>query len=292
MPGLVAMLAVFLVVSIEQFFALRGARHEHGGTFDDHEELDYSASQRQGPNGHVPLRGIVTESLSPTAHRPKRNPFQDPDVEDEDIEFDDLDDLDPAATDEATNLNGDSQNTPMQPAVHSNIGPNQDPHKMFLQCLLLEAGILFHSIFIGMAVSVATGTQFAVLLVAICFHQTFEGFALGARIANLIPALFNAKSPKPWLMCLAYGATTPIGQVIGLLMHRLYDPASEAGLLMVGITNAVSSGLLLFAGLVQLVAEDLLADRSYDVLKGRRRIDANLAVLLGGLLMALVGAFA
>lgn len=296
MPGLIAMLAVFLVVSIEQFFALRGAKHEHRDTFEDDDEVDYSLSQRQGPNGHIPLRSIVTESLSPTAHKPKHDPFQDPDIEveddDDDAEFEDIDALDPAATDESTTLNGPSQRTSTQPALHSNISPGQDPHKMFLQCLLLEAGILFHSIFIGMAVSVATGTQFAVLLVAICFHQTFEGFALGARIANLIPALFDAKSPKPWLMCLAYGATTPIGQVIGLLMHRLYDPASEAGLLMVGITNAVSSGLLLFAGLVQLVAEDFLADRSYDTLKGRRRIDANLAVVLGGLLMAVVGAFA
>jgi zinc transporter ZupT len=143
-----------------------------------------------------------------------------------------------------------------------------------------------------MAVSVATGTAFIVLLIAICFHQTFEGFALGSRIAALIPALFDASSPKPWLMALAYGATTPIGQAIGIWMHRLYDPNSEVGLLMVGITNAISSGLLLFAGLVQLIAEDFLSDRSYEVLKGKRRIEACLAVALGGLLMAIVGAFA
>ena len=49
-----------------------------------------------------------------------------------------------------------------------------------LQCLLLEAGILFHSVFIGMAVSVATGPPFVVFLVAIAFHQTFEGLALGS----------------------------------------------------------------------------------------------------------------
>ena len=93
-------------------------------------------------------------------------------------------------------------------------------------------------------------------------------------------------------MCLAYGTTTPVGQVIGLLLHRLYDPNSEIGLLTVGITNAISSGLLLFAGLVQLVAEDFLADSSYKALRGKRRIEANIAVAGGGLLMAIVGAFA
>ena len=75
-------------------------------------------------------------------------------------------------------------------------------------------------------------------------------------------------------------------------MHELYDPASMTGLLMVGITNAISSGLLLFAGLVQLLSEDFLSDRSYEVLKGKRRIEACISVALGGALMAFVGAFA
>lgn len=93
-------------------------------------------------------------------------------------------------------------------------------------------------------------------------------------------------------MALAYGATTPIGQAIGLGVHGLYDPAGEMGLLMVGIMNAISSGLLLFAGLVELLAEDFLSDRSYEVLMGRRRLEACAAVVGGGLLMALVGAWA
>ncbi len=75
-------------------------------------------------------------------------------------------------------------------------------------------------------------------------------------------------------------------------MHKLYDPASMMGLLSVGITNAISSGLLLFAGLVELLAEDFLSDRSYEVLRGRRRIEACVSVAAGGVLMAIVGAFA
>ena len=93
-------------------------------------------------------------------------------------------------------------------------------------------------------------------------------------------------------MALAYGTTTPIGQAIGLGVHGLYDPEGEMGLLMVGIMNAISSGLLLFAGLVELLAEDFLSDRSYEVLRGRRRSEACGAVVGGALLMALVGAWA
>lgn len=161
--------------------------------------------------------------------------------------------------------------------------------KLLLQCLLLEAGILFHSVFIGMALSVATGTSFIVLLVAISFHQTFEGFALGSRISAI---RFPVGSPKPWLMALAYGTTTPIGQAIGLAIHKLYDPASQTGLLTVGFMNAISSGLLLFAGLVELLAEDFLSDESYVSLQGKRRLQACASVVAGAMLMALVGAWA
>lgn len=299
MPGFVAMLAVFAVVSVEQFFAMRGAKHSHSGTFEGeeqgvHEDM-FADTVEMNMNGHMRLNSIQSMGAdTPTTGDPatKQSDYKDRGDEPEGSDsVDDLDALDDIE-EESAQLNRPSLHKRHESIGHGSVSGNQDPQKMFLQCLLLEAGILFHSIFIGMAVSVATGTAFIVLLIAICFHQTFEGFALGARIANLIPILFDARSPKPWLMCLAYGMTTPIGQILGLLLHRMYDPNSEAGLLTVGITNAISSGLLLFAGLVQLVAEDFLADSSYKSLKGKKRIEANLAVACGGLLMAFVGAFA
>jgi len=296
MPGLIAMLSCFVVVTVEQFFAIKGAGHSHGSEWDQIPEgvlrkrRPYQKNTRDEEarsNRHIALQGVRSPAETSNGHvtSPKDRDYD---------EDDDLDALDPIA-DESAYLSRPSAHKRHESHEHDDLAPpsaEQNPQKLFLQCLLLEAGILFHSIFIGMAVSVATGTQFVVLLVAICFHQTFEGFALGSRIAALIPTLFDASSPKPWLMCMAYGTTTPVGQLIGLWMHNLYDPASEAGLLMVGITNAISSGLLVFAGLVQLLAEDFLSDRSYEVLKGRRRVEALLAVLLGGTLMAIVGAFA
>lgn len=120
--------------------------------------------------------------------------------------------------------------------------------------------------------------------------ETFEGLALGTRIAA-IPSL-RPTTFKPWIMALAYGTTTPIGQAIGLFVHNLYDPASQTGLLTVGIMNAISSGLLLFAGLVELLAEDFLSDHSYVVLRGRKRFEACGAVAAGATLMAIVGAWA
>ncbi|KAK4940534.1 hypothetical protein LTR10_019408 [Elasticomyces elasticus] len=294
MPGFIAMLAVFVVVSIEMFFASKGAGHSHSTEWEG-AKTNRSANLRGGEsahgNGHISLNQLDTQNPPYTDNgpRPRNSTSSRSDSEA------DLDELDPLA-DESATLNHPNKRKVSEfddnPLRRHSTPSDDNPQRLFLQCLLLEAGILFHSIFIGMAVSVATGTQFIVLLIAICFHQTFEGFALGARIAALIPKLFDASSPKPWLMALAYGATTPIGQALGIWIRELYDPYSKVGLLMVGITNAISSGLLLFAGLVQLIAEDFLSERSYDSLKGWRRIEACIAVAFGALLMAIVGAFA
>ncbi|MCJ1478761.1 hypothetical protein MMC13_007445 [Lambiella insularis] len=234
------------------------------------------------------------------ANKSKHNVEDDEDSQANDSDLD-LNELDPTTSNDAADLLSNHEHPPSahpphrsnsnsQPTADTSLSPRQLQQKLLLQCLLLEAGILFHSIFIGIALSVSTGPPFVVLLIAISFHQTFEGLALGSRIAA-IPAL-SPTSPKPWLMALAYGTTTPIGQAIGLAVHGLYDPQGMVGLLMVGVMNAVSSGLLLFAGLVELLAEDFLSENSYAVLRGRRRKEACAAVVAGALLMALVGAWA
>ncbi|KAF2874999.1 ZIP zinc transporter-domain-containing protein [Massariosphaeria phaeospora] len=266
-------------------------------------------------NGHVPditLHDVTASSdnlmpsQSPSVPAASSRPYTAPktrvadargDDEDSDLDLD-LEELGPADVDDSEDdsrlLSGPSSRKTAQhtSAHHHTETPEMTEaqhRKQLLQCLLLEAGILFHSVFIGMALSVATGTSFVVLLVAISFHQTFEGFALGSRISAI---RFPAGSPKPWLMAVAYGTTTPIGQAIGLGIHNLYDPASQTGLLTVGFMNAISSGLLLFAGLVELLAEDFLSDESYIVLTGKRRLQACASVVGGAALMALVGAWA
>ncbi|RMZ69373.1 plasma membrane zinc ion transporter [Pyrenophora seminiperda CCB06] len=166
---------------------------------------------------------------------------------------------------------------------------DQIHRKAIMQVFLLEMGILFHSIFIGMSLAVSVGSDFTVLLIAIVFHQTFEGLALGVRIADIN---WKPRAAQPWLMALAYGCTTPIGMAIGIATHTLYSPASEIGLLLVGIMNAISAGFLVYASLVELLSEDFLSDESWKILRGRRRVGACLFVFGGAFLMSLVGAWA
>jgi zinc transporter ZupT len=259
-------------------------------------ELSEQSEQSGLMAGRSPALSIIspTTPTAPNGHAARRSIDSDNDS-DLDLSLEEL-----ARQQDEEDLEDESQLL-SHPHAHKRTHDPRDPspetpekteaqnNKLLLQCLLLEAGILFHSVFIGMALSVATGTSFIVLLVAISFHQTFEGFALGSRISAI---RFPAGSLKPWLMALAYGTTTPIGQAIGLAIHTLYDPFSQTGLLMVGFMNAISSGLLLFAGLVELLAEDFLSDESYVTLQGGRRLQACGSVVGGAMLMALVGAWA
>jgi solute carrier family 39 (zinc transporter), member 1/2/3 len=332
MAGLIAMTSVFIVVGIEMFFATRGAGHIHGSEYDTlGTELGHTRHISREENGNRPsltLRRFSQAPLGQTAVPETTNlgtvgnsqqvwnkvgsdleiasplppdvdtasPLPSSDMgDDSDLDLD-AEELGPERDDDHADLlhsrhiHHTSTSTHIKPTSTDPANDRATERKLLLQCLLLEAGILFHSVFIGIAVSVSTGPPFVVLLIAISFHQTFEGLALGSRIAA-IPTL-SPTSPKPWLMALAYGTTTPIGQAIGLGVHGLYDPQSQTGLLMVGFMNAISSGLLLFAGLVELLAEDFLSDQSYTTLKGKRRLEACAAVVAGAFLMALVGAWA
>ena len=308
------MASAIIVTGIESFLTARGAGHSHSHNFW---ESDSEHDDNEGHEHHRQTEGLAERRNSarprsvsihdleasqglvagvsplpqstPTTHNGKlADDFNDGDS---DLDID-MDELDPGSNGSSSRNGQYSSLTPNGKRVSISLSQApavQETQRQLLQCLLLEAGILFHSVFIGMAISVATGPAFVVFLVAITFHQAFEGLALGSRIAAIH---FPRDSVRPWLMVLAYGMTTPIGQAIGLIVHGMYDPQSMGGLLVVGFMNAISAGLLLYAGLVQLLAEDFLTEKSYKILKGKRRLHAYLSIIAGALLMALVGAFA
>ncbi|CAB4445925.1 unnamed protein product [Rhizophagus irregularis] len=155
--------------------------------------------------------------------------------------------------------------------------------------IVLELGICFHSIIIGLALSVATGSDFISLLVALVFHQMFEGLGLGSRIADL---KFPKGSIKPWLMSLAYGTTTPFGIAIGLGVRETYDPNSATALIVQGVLDSISAGILLYAALVELIANDFIYDSKFREKPTIYQTSAFIFLLLGAGIMALIGYWA
>jgi zinc transporter 1/2/3 len=153
--------------------------------------------------------------------------------------------------------------------------------------LLLEFGIIFHSVIIGLNLGV-TGSEFATLYPVLVFHQSFEGLGIGARM-SAIP--FGKHKWLPWVLCAAYGLTTPISIAIGLGVRTTYAPGSKVSLITQGVLNAISAGILIYTGLVELLARDFL----FDPCRTRRRSKLLFMVcctLLGAGIMALIGKWA
>ncbi|KAL4922113.1 Zinc/iron permease [Aspergillus aurantiobrunneus] len=153
--------------------------------------------------------------------------------------------------------------------------------------LILEFGIIFHSVIIGLNLGV-TGEEFSTLYPVLVFHQSFEGLGIGARM-SAIP--FRKGSWLPWVLCLLYGLTTPIAIAIGLGVRATYNSGSYTANVVSGVLDAISAGILIYSGLVELLARDFLFDphRTQD----NKRLTFMVISLLWGVgIMALLGKWA
>lgn len=140
------------------------------------------------------------------------------------------------------------------------------PKSLTLNTTIMEAGIIFHSIresyprfrvqmslltkvhiVLGLTLVVAADSGFITLFIVILFHQMFEGFALGARLA-MLPSSFLTKS----IFSVAFAVTTPIGMAIGISVLSTFNGNDPSTLIAIGTLNAFSAGILLWVGLAEM----------------------------------------
>ncbi len=125
--------------------------------------------------------------------------------------------------------------------------------KKLITVYILELGIAIHSIMIGITMGTNNDEgSFISLLIALIFHQFFEGIALGASISKA--KILNIQ--KIIMMILFYSLTTPFGIAIGLLINNTYNTNSNESLLIQGIFDALSGGILIYMALIHLIIED------------------------------------
>ncbi|KAI1393383.1 ZIP zinc/iron transport family [Hypoxylon trugodes] len=120
---------------------------------------------------------------------------------------------------------------------------------------ILEFGVVFHSIFIGLTLAVS-GDEFNVLYVVLVFHQTFEGLGLGSRLATA--QWPRSKAWMPYVLALGYAVTTPIAIAIGLGVRATLQPGSPKTLIINGVFDSISAGILIYTGLVELLAHEFM----------------------------------
>ncbi|GBL48147.1 low-affinity Zn(2+) transporter zrt2 [Candidozyma auris] len=159
-----------------------------------------------------------------------------------------------------------------------------------LAIFVLEFGIIFHSVFVGLSLATA-GDEFKTLYPVIVFHQLFEGLGLGTRIAAT--PWPKTKRWTPWLLAIAYGLCTPIAIAIGLGVRKSYSEDSHTALIVNGVFDSVSAGILLYTGLVELMAHEFLFTDDFKGDAGfKRMVVAYVIMCVGAGLMALLGRWA
>ncbi|KAI9490502.1 Zinc/iron permease [Zychaea mexicana] len=164
-------------------------------------------------------------------------------------------------------------------------GESMNDTKRWLSTVVLEFGILTHSVIIGITLGVTGQDEFSGLMIALCFHQFFEGFALGARIAEV--NMINCK--RALGMALFFAWTTPVGAAIGVGISSSYNGNSAAALLAQGIFDAVSSGILIYVGLVNLLASEMIFDDRFKKMRRSTKVGSFLSMYAGAAVMAVIG---
>ncbi|KAI3501671.1 hypothetical protein L1887_29624 [Cichorium endivia] len=150
---------------------------------------------------------------------------------------------------------------------------------------VLELGIVSHSIIIGLSLGVSQSPcTIRPLLGALCFHQFFEGFALGGCISEARFGILRST-----VMACFFAITTPIGVGIGIGISSFYNPNSPGALVIEGILDSISAGILVYMALVDLIAAEFLSKRM--VRKSRDQIVSFIALFLGAGLMASLAAW-
>lgn len=187
MPGAIALAGIFFVTVIEMVFSpaqsiCRGGNHNKvqprfsldedtkipPSNLNDSGRLSQSCNQtpylsgREGPPHLRDMGPLIgrSSSISRAINRMGEAP-------DEILRVASAPEIQP----HHRNDNGVIQTDVERDEDHSTLTPQQKQKKEAMQVYLLEMGILFHSVFIGMSLSVTTGKEFVILLIAIVFHR-------------------------------------------------------------------------------------------------------------------------
>ena len=198
-------------------------------------------------------------------------------------------------------------------------------HSTKLDVIVLEAGIIFHSLrmspslnilsycfffpqnhsrctvlVLGLTSVVADDSFYITIFIVVVFHQFFEGIALGTRIADIpSPASSSAyyptdpqispKStlslPRKLLLALPYSLVTPLGMAIGIGVLDSFNGNDPATIATIGTLDALSAGILIWVGLVEMLAKDWLHEGGELARAGVGKI---LFAGLGGLVPGLI----
>ncbi|KAG9156220.1 hypothetical protein Leryth_026701 [Lithospermum erythrorhizon] len=151
---------------------------------------------------------------------------------------------------------------------------------------VLELGIIVHSVIIGIALGASeTPKTIKPLVVALSFHQFFEGMGLGGCI---VQAKFKGRVVV--IMTLFFSLTTSIGIIIGIGIMNVYKENSPTALIVQGLFDSASAGILIYMALVDFLAADFMNPRMQS--KKKLHLMSDVSLLIGAGAMSLIAKWA
>lgn len=268
-PEGIALMTIFLMFFIE----LLASRFDwgldaHGHAHNSENDMTASSNRMKTDEENVSATELTTKSTATGANNTTTN----------------------------NNDSGYTSNMSYPPGGEDHLGHKRDhdndPDSFAAQMtalFILEFGVIFHSVFIGLTLAVA-GEEFIILYIVLVFHQTFEGLGLGTRLA--VSKWPKGKEYMPYLMGCAYALSTPIAIAAGLGVRTSLEPGSLSTLTVNGVFDSISAGILIYTGLVELMAHEFMFNAEMRKSSIGMTMSAFGCMCAGAGLMALLGKWA
>ena len=165
---------------------------------------------------------------------------------------------------------------------------------VIVKAYMMEISVAIHSVIIGIALGSMAGEEnlesLQALLIAICFHQFFEGLGLGTVIAA---ARLHFGTAKIAIFALVFAITVPIGVLIGIFIineESLEEGPTVTQQYTEGCLNSLAAGILIYVALVEMIAEDFQSAAITNNVS--LKIKMYTALVMGNLFLAVLAIWA
>lgn len=178
--------------------------------------------------------------------------------------------------------------------VHSAALPDDMPRvRRIISAVCMEFGVTLHSVFVGMDVGLTTDSALKPLLIALVFHQLFEGMSLGSR---LVDAKF--KFSLEVALAVIFSFSAPVGMTASTIAVAVRKDAMKGGgfVMLMGTLSSFCGGILLYLAF-NLLFVDFGTEMKMHCGEGKKhrrvkKIVMFSALWFGMLIMALIGKWA
>eukprot|EP00607_Mallomonas_marina_P008290 CAMPEP_0182419208 /NCGR_PEP_ID=MMETSP1167-20130531/3623_1 /TAXON_ID=2988 /ORGANISM="Mallomonas Sp, Strain CCMP3275" /LENGTH=315 /DNA_ID=CAMNT_0024593925 /DNA_START=111 /DNA_END=1058 /DNA_ORIENTATION=- len=167
-------------------------------------------------------------------------------------EFQELDDADILT---AKHLNIDSyQHVHTEATI--NLLADSKSLLVLIKAYMMEVAIAIHSVIIGVSMGMMGPDEISplrALIIAVVFHQFFEGIGLGAVLSYV---RLQLGTMKVIIFVLIFGTTISIGIGIGMIISNAEYGNEDTQGFITGCANSISAGTLIYIAMVEMMAEE------------------------------------